>query len=124
MHQPAIDARATRNDSVGWQLLIRHAEVSGPVLSKGGDFLERVAIYQQVNALARSQLPSRVLLFNALVATALQNRAPLRSKFPDVPRHSLLWFNWGFQLVSKRTHQSASWLRNSRAASCCISGKN
>jgi hypothetical protein len=65
MNQPAIDRRTSGDHSIGWQILICHAKVSGTMLGESAYFLEAVWIYELFDPLARAE-QSRGMMFFAV----------------------------------------------------------
>ena len=70
---------APGDDAVGGRLLAGHAEHRGAVFCEQADFLERLAVQQQVEPLARGQLLGLMLFPDAFLAAAGLSRARLWS---------------------------------------------
>ena len=67
---PAIDRAVAGHDTIAGDLLFAHAEGLGPVYREGVELGERAWIDEELDPLARGQLPLRVLLVIG-IATAM-----------------------------------------------------
>ena len=69
-HRAAVDRAPAGHHPVAWNLGLLHAEIVAAVLDEHVEFLERVVIEQEFDALARGELALGVLRRDALLAAA------------------------------------------------------
>jgi len=81
----AVDRAPSGDDAVAGDFGLRHAELVAAVLDEHVELLERVAVEQERDALARGELAALVLGVDALLAAA-QARVPaaMLELFEDV----------------------------------------
>jgi hypothetical protein len=70
VHHPPADLARTGDDTIGRQRLIRHAEERRAMLREQSGLLKRIAIQQQAEALARSELAILMLFGGAFRSAA------------------------------------------------------
>src|SRR5262245_21987808 len=81
--EPAIDRAIAGNDTIPWNLLLRHAEIRGPMLDEHVPLLEGAGIEQQIDPLARRQLALAMLRLAPLPAAAGACRDALPFELPQ-----------------------------------------
>src|ERR1700686_4084043 len=90
MHQPAINTGAACDHSIGRQIFICHAKVSGTMLGECSNFLKTVSIDKLVHALAGSEFSRSAVLVDSFFSSSAGDGATLHAKLGDLSFHR--WF--------------------------------
>jgi hypothetical protein len=89
-HHAPVDRAVAGHHAVAGDLLVGHAEVGAAVLDEHVPLLEGAGVEQEVDALARGELPAGVLRLDALRAAAEPRLRPLLFELADDFLHDCL----------------------------------